>query len=170
MSEMMNVWGDECLRWWMSGWWMSDNPFCTLLTFLETCTTTTTNTQAHDTGFILALPPHRLLKVMSLIAFIHLNSSCPTDRDLYLTKNVFLILSYGKGHFVSLTSWPSMHHKWVWFETSFSSNKSHKFWDTRDLSWMNERDICFLTEFQTARGSYHLIFMFSLHCLVQTGM
>ena len=21
----MNVWGDECLRWWMSGWWMSDN-------------------------------------------------------------------------------------------------------------------------------------------------
>lgn len=102
--------------------------------------------------------------------FIHLNSSCPTDRDLYLTKNAFLILSYGKGHFVSLTSWPSMHHKWVWFETSFSSNKSHKFWDTRDLSWMNERDICFLTEFQTARGSYHLIFMFSLHCLVQTGM
>ena len=23
----MNVWGDECLRWWMSGWWMSDNRF-----------------------------------------------------------------------------------------------------------------------------------------------
>ena len=28
-SKVMNVWiqsgGDECLRWWMSGWWMSDN-------------------------------------------------------------------------------------------------------------------------------------------------
>ena len=23
----MNVWGDECLRWWISGWWMSVNPF-----------------------------------------------------------------------------------------------------------------------------------------------
>ena len=28
----MNVWGDECLRWWMSGRWMSDNRM-----YLYTC-------------------------------------------------------------------------------------------------------------------------------------
>ena len=37
-SKVMNVWiqsgGDERLRWWMSGWWMSDNHICHIHDFI----------------------------------------------------------------------------------------------------------------------------------------
>ena len=41
----MNVWGDDSLRWWMSGWWMSDNHLNTVTISNKQPNTTNNQTQ-----------------------------------------------------------------------------------------------------------------------------